>query len=391
MDNLIPPAMLGKRNSFSVLQSTPTAVGLRSSSGAYATPGQPGLMESALPSSTRRAAYYASYRPLYAVDWSRGMHHRDTGQIAVATCKEDGDNRIQILQTMPASEAQPNGQIVQSLSFHLQAEGPHQYPSYPCTRVMWDPAGRSAASPNVERLASAGDFLRIWEYNAETLSFRQVSLLANKAKSEFNAPLTSLDWNKKDHSLVITSSIDTTCTIWDLNTSMAKTQLIAHDKEVFDARFTAGSVDVFASVGADGSVRVFDLRSLEHSTIIYEPVNPPPLLRISTNARDANMLATFAVDSSVVHVLDIRAPGTPVVELDAHGGSVNAAEWAPQQRGVLATAADDCQVLVWDVGGSQAEVVLAHAAAGEVNNVAWSGSGDWLAAVAGCGVQGLRV
>jgi len=36
-------------------------------------------------------------------------------------------------------------------------------------------------------------------------------------------------------------------------------------------RFCAGSVDVFVSCGADGSVRMFDLRSLEHSTIIYEP------------------------------------------------------------------------------------------------------------------------
>ena len=36
-------------------------------------------------------------------------------------------------------------------------------------------------------------------------------------------------------------------------------------------RFMSNSVDVFASCGADGSVRMFDLRSLEHSTIIYEP------------------------------------------------------------------------------------------------------------------------
>lgn len=61
------------------------------------------------------------------------------------------------------------------------------------------------------------------------------------------------------------------CTIWDIPTLTAKTQLIAHDKEVFDVRFCANSVDVFVSCGADGSVRMFDLRSLEHSTIIYEP------------------------------------------------------------------------------------------------------------------------
>jgi DDB1- and CUL4-associated factor 7 len=36
--------------------------------------------------------------------------------------------------------------------------------------------------------------------------------------------------------------------------------------------------EVFASVGADGSVRMFDLRSLEHSTIIYETPDLVPLL-----------------------------------------------------------------------------------------------------------------
>ena len=36
---------------------------------------------------------------------------------------------------------------------------------------------------------------------------------------------------------------------------------------------------MFASVGADGSVRMFDLRHLEHSTIIYEDPMHTPLLR----------------------------------------------------------------------------------------------------------------
>lgn len=39
------------------------------------------------------------------------------------------------------------------------------------------------------------------------------------------------------------------------------TQLIAHDKEVYDIAFARGP-EIFASVGADGSVRLFDLRSV---------------------------------------------------------------------------------------------------------------------------------
>ena len=34
--------------------------------------------------------------------------------------------------------------------------------------------------------------------------------------SEYCAPLTSFDWNQTDPSMIITSSIDTTCALWDL-------------------------------------------------------------------------------------------------------------------------------------------------------------------------------
>ena len=88
-----------------------------------------------------------------------------------------------------------------------------------------------------------------------------------------SAPLTSFDWNEVDPNLLGTSSIDTTCTVWGLETGQVlgrvnmvsghvKTQLIAHDKEVYDIAFSkaGGGRDMFASVGADGSVRMFDLR-----------------------------------------------------------------------------------------------------------------------------------
>ena len=40
-------------------------------------------------------------------------------------------------------------------------------------------------------------------------------VLQNK-NSEFCAPLTSFDWNETDPKRLGTSSIDTTCTIWDI-------------------------------------------------------------------------------------------------------------------------------------------------------------------------------
>ena len=42
------------------------------------------------------------------------------------------------------------------------------------------------------------------------------SFLNNSKSSEFCAPLTSFDWNDEDMNKIGTSSIDTTCTIWDI-------------------------------------------------------------------------------------------------------------------------------------------------------------------------------
>lgn len=42
---------------------------------------------------------------------------------------------------------------------------------------------------------------------------------------EFCAPLTSFDWNDTDPSLIVTCSIDTTCTIWDITTQQPKVSI----------------------------------------------------------------------------------------------------------------------------------------------------------------------
>ena len=274
--------------------------------------------------------------------------------------------------------------------------------------------------------------------------------------------------------LIVTSSIDTTCTVWDVSTSAAVTQLIAHDREVYDVAWVPGSIDAFVSVGADGSLRAFDLRSLEHSTILYEtpshsasrkpastpsvttsasgsnsataggltpgsgPVGAASLLRLAFNPYDANYLATFHTDSPDVQVLDMRSPGRPVVELKGHRGAVSSVGWSRQDSGIVASAGDDCQVLVWDLGAqglysshassaqarsphpegaggssqqtrTSTEPMLAYTAPSEVNSLTWSPnmiggaytredgrgamapSGEWVAIAAGKSIRALKV
>jgi WD repeat-containing protein 68 len=420
---------------------------------------------------------YLAPFPTYAFDWCKWpvQSNGSAGKMAVGSYLEDPHNFIQILDThITQQDVSSPGQAPYGIEYTKAAEATC---AYPVTRILWEPPSSSKTSTDL--LATSGDHLRLWSLPTPTtphsshinrsasvnvrdpapLKLQPLALLSNSKTPEHTAPLTSLDWNTLSPKLIITSSIDTTCTIWDIPTLTAKTQLIAHDKEVFDVRFCAGSVDVFVSCGADGSVRMFDLRSLEHSTIIYEPsekaekgelfapcstshIRPfpdhhlasspaasspskagqmaasPPLLRLAASPHDAHLLATFASDSNTIRILDVRQPGTALLELRGHQGNLNSIEWNPSRRGMLASGADDSMVLVWDLlnsqfqptvpalngnGAGQGESSVKGPLANwrceyEVGNVSWAPQsqltnqgGDWLGVCAGRGVWGVKL
>ncbi|CAG7853980.1 SubName: Full=Related to human and petunia an11 protein {ECO:0000313/EMBL:CCA67184.1} [Serendipita indica DSM 11827] len=439
--------------------------------------------------------YDAPY-PVYALDWAEPQQHRvgTSFRLALGSFTEDMKNRISIIGLMderslweeeldgvvPSANGASAGGRTPSMppqDFVCLAEAHHGYPP---TKIAWQPAsahklngaGAGGYGPDAPRelLASTADGLRIWEYtqNAESgsnqfgkttpapLSGRlQQRVILTGSKGQNNAqmaPLTSFAWNTIDPQRIVTASIDTTCTVWNINTQTAVTQLIAHDREVYDVAWLPGSTDIFTSVGADGSLRAFDLRSLEHSTILYEtpvakptsssrPANsgpgsaaaspvPPPrttsssLLRIAFNPNDANYMATFHLDSHDVQVLDMRSPGQPVADLRAHRGQVNAVSWGKVDA-MLATGGDDGQLLIWDMasknfsprGASKtssrstdpkrkniiSEPILAYSGPSEISNIAWSpvlppfqlssgylSGGEWVAAAMGKSVRCLK-
>ncbi|KAI7856075.1 WD40-repeat-containing domain protein [Circinella umbellata] len=389
--------------------------------------------------------------PLYALDWCKIPNERKGFRMAIGSLIEESNNKLQVIARTDTLEGANAYSSQPTPDFTVMAETDVYYPT---TRVLWEPWRSDSWRPDL--LATTGDILRIWQlvdhprYGTTSNSINTLLFLQTK-QTDFCAPLTSFDWNETDPSLIVTSSIDTTCTVWNVETNQAKTQLIAHDSDVYDVAFMHGSPDIFASVGADGSVRLFDLRSLEHSTILYEAApNTPagnnhssgsrsngnmvnsstcPLLRLQFNRLNTNLLATFHMDSSSVLVLDIRYPSTPMAELvKSHQGSINGISWSPNQAGQLCTGGDDGQVLVWDInnggngtggtGGpdqqhqhnsrqqqyyqqqrysqhtprSIQDPILAYSAGSEVSSLAWSkGVPDWIGIGFGRTVQALRV
>ncbi|CAI5467749.1 unnamed protein product [Closterium sp. Yama58-4] len=321
---------------------------------------------------------YEAPWPVYSMNWS--VRPDKNFRLAVGSFIEDYRNKVEIVQLDDnTGELRSDPRLT------------FDHP-YPPTKLMFVP-GRDIARPDL--LATSGDFLRIWQITDDGVRMR--SVLNNNKNSEFCAPLTSFDWNESEPRRLGTSSIDTTCTIWDMEKEVVDTQLIAHDKEVYDIAW--GGVGLFASVSADGSVRVFDLRDKEHSTIIYESPQPEtPLLRLGWNKQDPRYMATILMDSPKVVILDIRFPTLPVAELQRHQACVNAIAWAPHSSCHICTAGDDSQALIWDLSTMTQPVeggldpILAYTAGAEINQLQWSSlQHDWVAIAYATKLQILRV
>ncbi|ODV93733.1 hypothetical protein PACTADRAFT_51490 [Pachysolen tannophilus NRRL Y-2460] len=381
-----------------------------------------------------RSTYYEGHYPLCNTDWSN-MKGLEVQSIALSTYRDDPINKLQILHGFPnynrgSNDSQNertfkngdnrlindgNNDSGLGIGMTSEVDGFQFYKvseasvNYPITHLQWDPS-MAAGRSNLERLATSSDCLRIYDIETDQTTEESKLIekltLTNSKNKNFNQlpPLTSFDWNTMDPNLIITGSIDTTCTLWDLSkgsASMAKTQLIAHDSEVFDVSFLHGTKHIFTSCGNDGSIRVFDLRSLEHSTIIYEPqltqmhsynstnnnnnnnnsnngnnnngngnidgnggingndlahqrasvqtyTRPTPLLRLETSNYNVNHIATIEAHSNRILILDLRFPGVPLKILENHSGPVNSIKWHPTKNYLL-SGGDDCQALLYDL------------------------------------------
>lgn len=323
---------------------------------------------------------------IYGLAWSKkvAMPFR----LALGSFIEEYRNKVEVVSLDPQTET-------------FQRTHVFEHP-YPPTKLLWEPS-KNTSSSGKDLLATTGDYLRIWDvkYDATDAAPAKPAVLISNKKSDICPPLTSMDWNEEDTNIIGTSSIDTTCTIWDVTTQRVLTMLIAHDREVYDIAFA--QKNHFASVGADGSVRIFDLRKLQNSTILYETPGNKPLLRLCWNKADNNYLATLAMDTQKIIILDIRRPSIPVTELMGHHRPINAMQWSPSEFPLIATAGDDSCAIIWDILNKGAwdghtpqqvtEPILIYKAKEPINNLSWSDThqDEWIAITAGSQLQVLRV
>lgn len=210
---------------------------------------------------------------------------------------------------------------------------------------------------------------------------------------DFNEPVTSFDWNFDKPSMVAATSTDTTICVWDIVQQQLLVQLIAHDRPVYDCSFAPGD-SIFASCGADGSVRVFDLRAMDNCTIVYEEGPANPMLRVAWSRHSHYIAATIAESERVV-IVDMRNPTTPVCLHAKHAAPVNAIAWAPQYGNTLCCVGEDKRAMIWDINAeplSPPTPQMTYEAEAPINGVSWNKSHeDWVSIAFGNKVSLLLV
>ena len=310
---------------------------------------------------------YFTDKNLYGIAFQNGNYPR----LAISSLEKSLNNKIEVLE------------LIDNELKKVQ----EQQLDYPCTKLQW--------STNINKsstLAASSDCIKLYNYIDDKHDLILHHKLANK-KSKYCGPLTSFDWNTVNDSLLGTASVDTTCTIWDLNKLSIKTQLIAHDKEVFDIQF-GNDENTFISGGADGSVRLFDLRSLNHSTIIYETKGSSPINKLALNLRTSNLIAALSLDTNIIYIFDSRVNSNVCLEeLKLHKDPVTGIVWAPDNPAQLCSVSEDNTVIISYVHNEKMlhNTNVSYTAPFPINNVDWCKSfPEWIGITFKNKVQLLR-
>jgi ribosome assembly protein RRB1 len=131
-----------------------------------------------------------------------------------------------------------------------------------------------------------------------------------------------------------------------------------HQSSVEDIQWSPSEASVFASASSDGTVRVWDIRSKSRRPALTVSVSSTDINVISWSRQTSHLLASGADDGEWA-VWDLRqwkpaAPGasnkpTPIASFGYHKEQITSVEWHPTDDSIVAVAAGDNTVTLWDL------------------------------------------
>lgn len=136
-----------------------------------------------------------------------------------------------------------------------------------------------------------------------------------------------------------------------------------HASSVEDLQWSPNERNVFASASSDGTVKVWDVRSKSHTAAVSVTVSTSDVNVLSWSAQTPHLLATGADDGTWA-VWDLRhwkpssssntsSQPKPVALFDFHKEQITSVEWHPTDDSIVAVAAGDNTLTLWDLAVSK--------------------------------------
>ena len=135
--------------------------------------------------------------------------------------------------------------------------------------------------------------------------------------------------------------------------------LVGHQSSVEDIQWSPNEKNVFASASSDGTIKVWDIRSKARKPAVSVTVSKTDVNVLSWSGQTTHLLATGADDGEWA-VWDLRqwkpvatdAPSStpkPVASFNFHKEQITSVEWHPTDDSIVAVAAGDNTLTLWDL------------------------------------------
>ncbi|KAG6911313.1 hypothetical protein DXG01_002152 [Tephrocybe rancida] len=163
-----------------------------------------------------------------------------------------------------------------------------------------------------------------------------------------------LAWNPVKTGHVLGASEDMTVCHWDINsytkgnsTIEPTTVFKGHTSVVGDVDWHATDENVFASVGDDKMLMIWDKRAPANATTKVE-AHDQEILAVAFSPSTPHLIITGSADKTCI-LHDMRTPGRTMHVFESHTDEVLHVAWSPHSPSVFASASSDRRISVWDL------------------------------------------
>ncbi|PIA14039.1 WD40 repeat-like protein [Coemansia reversa NRRL 1564] len=206
-----------------------------------------------------------------------------------------------------------------------------------------------------------------------------------------------MSWNMHREGYIVSASEDTTVCMWDIKGVTKEQQSLeplcvfkGHTAIVEDVAWHAMHPDIFASVGDDRRLLIWDIRKAPGEKPAQDVVaHESEVNCVAFNPKSEYVFATGSGDTTVA-LWDLRNLRYKLHSLEAHKDEVLQLSWSPEHETVLASAGGDRRVNVWDIsriGEEQTaedaedgppELMFIHGGhTSKVSDLGWNLNEDW--------------